>query len=189
MRFMLPLVAASAMAAVAAPAFAAPWQNINARQAELDRRIDGGVNSGELTRVEARRLRAEFNELTRLEAKYRRSNGLQAWERVDLDRRFTVLSARVRWDKNDGQDRGWQNINQRQAKLDQRIDGGIRNGSLTRTEAVRLRSEFQALARLEDSYRRSNGLQANERADLDRRFDTLSAKIKYERRDGEGYRR
>jgi len=176
------------MAAVAAPAFAAPWQNINARQAELDRRIDAGVNQGDLTRVEARRLRAEFNELVRLEAKYRRGDGLQAWERVDLDRRFTVLSARVRWDRNDGQDRGWQNINQRQRNLDMRIDRGVRNGTLTRAEAVRLRGEFQSLARLEDQYRRTGGLQAWERNDLDRRFDTLSARIRYERTDGDGRR-
>ncbi|HYE46604.1 MAG TPA: hypothetical protein VEA44_12625 [Caulobacter sp.] len=189
MRMLLPLVAASALAAAAAPSFAAPWQNINARQAELDRRIEAGVNSGELTRVEARRLRAEFRELARLEAKYRRGDGLQPWERIDLDQRFTVLSARVRWDRNDGQDRGWQNINQRQRTLDHKIDVGVRNGTLTQTEAARLRAEFQALGRLEDQYRASGGLQASERADLDRRFDALNARIRYERRDGEGYRR
>lgn len=37
---------------------------------------------------------------------------------------------------------GWQSINQRQAQLDQRIDVGVRNGSLTRNEGVRLRAEF-----------------------------------------------
>ena len=189
MRIALSLVAASAMAAVAVPAAAAPWQNINARQAELDRRIDMGVRSGELTRAEARNLRREFRDISRLEARYRHSGGLQAWERVDLDRRFTVLSARVRWDRNDSQDRGWQNINQRQRMLDERIDRGVRNGTLTRGEAVRLRNDYRYLARLEASYRRTGGLQAWERNDLDRRFDALSARIRYERTDNDTRRR
>lgn len=83
--------------------------------------------------------------------------------------------------------RGWQSINQRQRQLDQRIDVGVRNGQLSRREAVRLRSEFNQLVRLEASYRRG-GLTTWERADLDRRFDRLSAQIRYERRDRDGRR-
>jgi chromosome segregation ATPase len=83
----------------------------------------------------------------------------------------------------------WQSINQRQANLDARIDAGVRNGSLTRTEAARLRAEFHALARLEARYRASYGLSYAERADLDRRFDALSARIRYERRDDDRFGR
>lgn len=77
----------------------------------------------------------------------------------------------------------WMSINQRQANLDRRIDMGIRNGSLTRPEAMRLRGEFRDLSRLEASYRRG-GLSNWERADLDRRFDRLSWQIRAERNDG-----
>lgn len=77
---------------------------------------------------------------------------------------------------------GWQSINQRQANLDRRIDVGLRNGGLSRREATRLRSEFNQIARLEQQYRR-NGLSNWERADLDRRFDRLSAQIRTERWD------
>ena len=98
-------------------------------------------------------------------------------------------------DSNRGHDRGyqntgygnWQSINQRQDQLDRRIDRGVRNGSLSRREAGRLRAEFYAIARLEASYRRG-GLSGWERADLDRRFDRLSAQIRMERRDRD-YRR
>lgn len=102
----IALVAASALAATAAPALAAPWQNINQRQAQLDRRIDQGVRSGELTRREAANLRQEFRGISRLESRYRATRGLQAWERVDLDRRFNVLSAKIRWNANDRDHRG-----------------------------------------------------------------------------------
>ncbi|RAK59541.1 hypothetical protein DJ021_06860 [Phenylobacterium hankyongense] len=78
----------------------------------------------------------------------------------------------------------WQSINQRQANLESRIDQGVRSGSLTRPEAVRLRQEFRALNRLEAQYRRSGGrLDARERADLDRRFDRLSAEVRMQKHD------
>ncbi|MCF8504884.1 MAG: hypothetical protein K9G59_08215 [Caulobacter sp.] len=159
------------------------WTNINQRQANLDARIDAGVRDRTLTAQEASRLRADFQALARLEATYRR-NGLTNAERADLDRRFDALSARIRSERQDD-DGGWTNINRRQADLDARIDAGVRNRSLTAQEASRLRADFQALARLEATYRR-NGLTNAERADLDRRFDALSARIRSERQDDDG---
>lgn len=78
--------------------------------------------------------------------------------------------------------RGWRSINQRQAQLDRRIDMGVRYGAITRREAVNLRAEFNRIARLEANYRRG-GLTQWERNGLDRRFDRLAAKIRYESRD------
>jgi len=96
---------AASTVAVAAPASAAPWQNINARQARLDNRIDMGVRSGRLTRTEAYQLRAEFRQIANLEARYRR-NGLSLAERRDLDRRFDRLSAQLQRELTDRQHRG-----------------------------------------------------------------------------------
>lgn len=102
----IALAATLGIAVSAVPAQAAPWQSINARQARLDQRIDQGVRSGALNRREAVRLRTEFRDLVRLEARYRSSRpGLTVGERRDLDRRFDGLSARVRWEKNDRQGR------------------------------------------------------------------------------------
>lgn len=76
----------------------------------------------------------------------------------------------------------WQTVNQRQGNLYQRIEQGVRNGSLTRPEAQRLRGRFVALNNLEQRYRR-NGLTQWERRDLDQRFDALSRQIRAERHD------
>lgn len=84
-------------------------------------------------------------------------------------------------------DPAWVSVNQRQEQLDRRIDRGVRQGDLSRREAQHLRGEFRDIARLENRYR-SNGLSFRERADLDRRFDRLSAQIRYERRDHDGRR-
>jgi hypothetical protein len=115
----LTLIGASALALTAGAASAQPrgdwhagpghwqssqgaWMNINQRQADLDRRIDRGLRSGDLTHAEARRLRNEFRQIARLENRYR-ANGLNMRERADLDRRFDLLAARVRWERNDSQ--------------------------------------------------------------------------------------
>jgi hypothetical protein len=101
MKRLITFAMSAAILALAVPtASAAPWMSINQRQAELDRRIDGGIHNGSLTRHEARELRGEFNGITRLEARYR-SHGLNRWERADLDRRFDVLSAKISYDRHD----------------------------------------------------------------------------------------
>ena len=80
------------------------WRSIHQRKYNLDRRIDQGVRTGQLSRREATRLRSEFNSLLRLEANYRRG-GLTAWERNDLDRRFDRLSANIRYERRDRDNR------------------------------------------------------------------------------------
>ena len=88
--------------------------------------------------------------------------------------------------RSDGNRGGWVNIDQRLAQLDRRIDQGVRDGSLNRREAWRLRGEFNEIARLQARYR-ADGLSRWERADLDRRFDILSSEIRAERHDQYGY--
>jgi hypothetical protein len=115
---LVPALVVAAISAAALPAAAqsygprahaqaqvhANWQPINVRQANLDRRIDQGLRNGQLSRREAVRLRGDFNSLLRLEANYRRG-GLTAWERTDLDRRFDRLSAQIRVERRDRDNR------------------------------------------------------------------------------------
>ena len=87
-------------------------------------------------------------------------------------------------------DQGRYNLNQRQEQLNTRIERGIRNGSLSRSEARQLRREAASIARIEARYR-AGGLSGWERADLDRRFDRLDAQVRHDRHDrdyGSGYR-
>jgi hypothetical protein len=190
-------LAATTFLSLAGAASAQTWMPILDRQTNLDARIDAGVRSGDLTRREASNLRADLTALARLEARYR-SGGLSAWEMRDLDRRYDLISRQVRMERADNQtgwfggrgwndDRGqWVNIEKRKVQLDRRIDQGLRSGQLTNAEAARLRADFDAIARVEYRYRR-NGLNMQERADLDRRFDQLAAQIRFERTDRDRY--
>lgn len=76
----------------------------------------------------------------------------------------------------------WQSINQRQARIEARINQGIRSGALNRNEAVRIRAQLRQLQTLEGRYRRG-GLSSWERQDLDRRFDQLSARVYNQKHD------
>ncbi len=82
----------------------------------------------------------------------------------------------------------WQNINARQDRLYDRIEQGVRSGALTRGEAQSLRVQFRNLANLEARYR-SGGLNNWERADLNRRYDMLSAKVYNQKHDRQDRRR
>lgn len=83
--------------------------------------------------------------------------------------------------------RNWQSINDRKYNLDRRIDQGVRDRSLSRREATRLKAELNSLVRLERNYLRG-GLSRVERNELDRRYDRLSAQVRSERRDHDNRR-
>ncbi|MET4682427.1 hypothetical protein [Brevundimonas faecalis] len=83
--------------------------------------------------------------------------------------------------------RGWNPISQRKHNLERRIDRGVHTRQLSYREASRLKDELNGLVRLERNYMRG-GLTRWERQDLNRRYDSLSAKVRYERRDNDGRR-
>jgi len=108
-RVVLSLIAAASLAGAAVPAFAqgprpSDWQPLARRQDNIERRIDEGMRSGQLTRREARSLHDQFRSLLRLEDRYRR-DGLTVRERADLQRRYDALASRVRFEKHDFQRR------------------------------------------------------------------------------------
>lgn len=70
------------------------------RKLDFEERIDAGVNSGQITGAEAAELRDDFAALLQTEADYR-IDGISSAERVELDRRFDELSARIHMARTD----------------------------------------------------------------------------------------
>ena len=66
--------------------------------------------------------------------------------------------------------------------IEARIAAGERNGSLTRSEARALTWQLEDLRRLEWQYSR-NGVSAGEARELDRRYATLTTRLRMESRD------
>ncbi|MDB5458229.1 MAG: hypothetical protein JWP92_3814 [Caulobacter sp.] len=98
-KILLSIVAVSALAATTVPA-AVMAQPIRQRDDQIERRIDRGLRDGSLTRNEAARLHAQLRDTVRLEYRYR-SNGLNGWERADLDRRFDRITAQLHAERRD----------------------------------------------------------------------------------------
>ncbi len=78
----------------------------------------------------------------------------------------------------------WKPILERQANLFARIDAGVRDGSLTEREAGNLRARFARLALRDEKYRKG-GYSEWEMADLQRRYDDLSARVRYQKNDAD----
>ena len=68
--------------------------------------------------------------------------------------------------------------------IENRIDRGVRDGSLTPREARNLSRELDDIRRLERQYSR-NGVSPWEARHLDQRYAALTARLRIERRDGD----
>jgi hypothetical protein len=76
------------------------------------------------------------------------------------------------------------NLNGREARVEARIDQGVRSGALNRFEAQRLRGQLREIERLEVRYTRSRpGLTPAERGDLERRLSALEARVFVQKHD------
>ncbi len=75
--------------------------SVNARQKAQAARIHAGVISGELSRREAVRLRAEQAAIRAEERAYRRDGVLSPWERADLARDRNRASRHIARQKHD----------------------------------------------------------------------------------------
>jgi hypothetical protein len=69
--------------------------------------------------------------------------------------------------------------------IERRIEQGIRDGSLTRNEASRLRDRAQDLRQLEWRYGRDGRISSSEARELDRRYAELNRRLFVERRDND----
>jgi hypothetical protein len=152
-KIILSLGAVSALA-IAAPA-AAQYSNngyqnsagangnISARVAQLGTRLQAGIQSGTISRQEARSLRQQLQQLSQLERRYS-MNGLDGRERADLQQRIRTVRQQIRvadggnqarWDRYDSEDGYDRNGDYRNAD-DYRRDGRYgeydRNGRIDR---------------------------------------------------------
>lgn len=159
------------------------------RRVALEARIDAGVRDGSISRAEATRLRADYDALVRLETRYAADGRMTTTERADLRDRYRALSQRV-GDARDGggydDDYGWRPLSEQRAAFTARVDVALRDRRISRTEATRLRADFDALARVETDYRR-DGLSDRERQDLTTRLADLDRRVGDLVDEGDGY--
>jgi hypothetical protein len=163
---------------------------VNQRQHHQQHRIQQGVQSGELTRGETRRLQGEQRHIRHEERAYKADGQLTRAERADLRRDQNHASRDIYRQKHDAQDRPPAavrdpGVNARQYNQHDRIAQGVRSGSLTKGEAQGLRDEQRSIRQEERQYKSDGTLTRDERKDLHRDLNVASRNIYSEKHDAE----
>ncbi len=87
--------------------------------------------------------------------------------------------------------RGWYdegrrlNVDERQARINARIEHGFQTGALTRREARQLERQLVLTEEKERAYESDGRLTGRERADLHRDLDSVAQRLRFEQRDAE----
>jgi hypothetical protein len=90
---------------LAASAHAQSTPVVDQRQQNQQRRINQGVASGEVTRVEAAKLRSEQRQIRRAERRAKADGKVTKKERANLQRDQNQASRKIRRQKHDAQER------------------------------------------------------------------------------------
>ena len=87
--------------------------------------------------------------------------------------------------------RGWfddgrrQNVDERQARIANRIQNGLENGGLSRREARQVERQLNATEQKERAFESDGRVNSRERAELHRDLDVVAQRLRFERHDGD----
>jgi opacity protein-like surface antigen len=146
------------------------------QQSTFNSRLDAEVRSGGLRQYSADRLRADYDALVQLEARYGQDGRFTTQERQDLTSRYNTLTEAL---QQGGYHDGLGNtpsIADGRRDFDARVNAAVRARTLTRSEGNRLRADYAALVQTEAGYQR-DGLTSRERQDLETRLNALDARV------------
>jgi hypothetical protein len=188
MRRTLPMLALATLFATA-PMFAQqPTEkpkegSVNDRREDQQQRIANGVQSGQLTAGETKRLEAREASLNHEIKADRQANGgkLTPQERRQVNRQQNNLSRSIYADKHNAAQAHYGNteVGQRRENQQDRIAQGIRSGQMSAGEAARTENREQRINRSIAADRAANGgrLTPQERRNINARQNSVSHQI------------
>ena len=188
MRRTLPMLALATLLATA-PLFAQqsteqPKEgSVNDRREDQQQRIANGVQSGQLTAGETKRLEEREARINHEIKTDRQANGgkLTPQERRQVNRQQNRLSRSIYADKHNAARAHYGNneVGQRRENQQDRIAQGIRSGQITPREAARTENRERNINRSIAADRAANGgrLTAQERRNINQRQNRVSRQI------------
>ncbi|HXX70792.1 MAG TPA: hypothetical protein VEI55_00755 [Candidatus Acidoferrum sp.] len=180
---------AALLALAVSPVFAqqsntgTPDPSIAQRKDNQQERIANGVQSGQLTAGETKRLETGETSLNREESNMRAADDghLTAADRTKLTNQQNRLSNRIYDDKHNANTAHYGNneVGQRRENQQDRIAQGIKSGQLTAGETAKLERQQQSINREDASMRAANGgkLTGADKAALNQRQNNASKNI------------
>jgi hypothetical protein len=157
--------------------------SVNDRRQDQQQRIANGVQSGQLTAGETKRLETREAKLNHEIKNDRQANGgrLTAQERRQVNRQQNRISRSIDNDKHNAAQAhyGSTEVGQRRENQQDRIAQGIRSGQMTPGEVARTENREQNINRSIASDRAANGgrLTAQERRNINHRQSSVSRQI------------
>ena len=157
--------------------------SVNDRRTDQQRRIANGVQSGQLTAGETKRLETREANVNREIKTDRAADGgkLTEQERRQVNRQQNNLSRSIYKDKHNAAqaDFGNTEVGQRRENQQDRIAQGIRSGQMTAGEAARTENREQNINRSIATDRAANDgkLTAQERKNINQRQNKVSGQI------------
>ena len=169
--------------ALAQSATAPKESSVNDRRQDQQQRIANGVQSGQMTAGETKRVEGREANLNREVHADRTANGgkLTTQERQQVSRQQNNISRSIYNDKHNAAQAHYGNneVGQRRVNQQARIANGIRSGQMTAGEAAHSENREQRINRSVAADRAANGgrLTAQERSNINRRQNGASRQI------------
>lgn len=143
-------------------------------QSQFSTQVDASLRAGSVSSSTATRLRSDYTALVDLETRYA-ADGINTQERADLNARYTALTQTLQSGASGYEETD--TVAQGRTAFNARVDAAVTARRLTRTEATRLKTDYQALIQIETRYNSDGTINATERADLDARLDALDLRV------------
>jgi len=149
------------------------------QRTQFHTRIDADVRSARLTDRNGTRVKADYDELVALEARYGADGRFTTQERTELGDRYGALTQALTdggYTDDDDDVSNTLSVAEGRAEFDRRVDAGVAARRLSRTQATQIKRDYAALIQTEATYAR-DGVSEREREDLDARLDALDARV------------
>jgi len=176
-----------------AAAFAQAPAGTVQRDVNQEKRIEQGLQSGALSTREAATLQREESRVDRMQANALKDGKMSAAEKAKLDAAQNKVSADIYADKhnnvtgnpNSASSKRMQADVQRNINQQQRVENGVRNGSLTNREVAKLEGGQARVARKEARAGADGHVGAGEQARIQRTENRQSRKIYRQKHDAQ----
>jgi len=158
-----------------------------ARQHHQSNRTHNGVESGQLSRSEAKELRSDHREIKAARQEARADGKVTFGEKLEINQMQNKASKGIHEAKHNEETRGegTPRVDRRQDRQMDRITNGLDQGDLTAREAQRMLGREARIERKEERFKADGDVTPQERARLTELQNSASAAIFKARHDGQ----
>ncbi|MEO6919440.1 MAG: hypothetical protein ABI171_10590 [Collimonas sp.] len=177
---------------LAVPVFAQSAASETQRDVNQQNRIENGLKSGQLTTREAGQLEHQEAKVDRTESNALKNGNLSPAEKARIQGMQNKVSQDIGADKHNGAVGNPNSVSsqrmqadvQRNANQEQRIENGIKSGSLDKRQAGNLQRGEAHVDRTEARVARNGHVNANEQARVNRVQNRVSGRIHRDKTNG-----